>query len=237
MALSVVRTGGGSDLDLGGASTFTFAFDATGGDCLVVSAQLADGLAGSRTITGVTYNGLALTEVGSLNPGTTADVWLGYRLSPTTGTNNVVVTASSALNNVHDVLAINCTLLLGINTGIPVGSAFTNTGSGVTPTVDVTGSAADEIVVDSVSAGSSFSGRGAGQTGVPNANGWTNLDTATAGGNIAASYETGASTVTMSWTCTSDTWQAVAASFKPATDSTTVLTLVPLLPPPNQRMT
>jgi len=139
---------------------------------------------------------------------------MGYKLAPATGSNNVVVTYSGT-PGASDAQESAALLLSGVHQTTPIGTPAKANGVGTAQTVTVT-SAAGELVIDASSGGSTYSARGAGQTGIPNANGWINVNNNSSGGNGAWSYESGAASVVMSWTLSSDGWQTVAVSFKPA---------------------
>lgn len=78
----------------GSGTSLTFAFNNVAGDLVVVSGR---GSTVSDKWTGVTYNGVAMTRLygAQLQPG---DRWFYtyYLLSPATGSNNVVISSSSA---------------------------------------------------------------------------------------------------------------------------------------------
>ena len=58
---------------------------------------------GSYTITGITYNGVSLTQLGSPQPlGTsTGKFQMWYLVAPATGTNTLSISSSNAGNNVY----------------------------------------------------------------------------------------------------------------------------------------
>lgn len=82
-----------------GVTSHTFAFTNVGGDIAFVG-DLTD--AQADTITGITYNGIAMTRVNTTTYPDTgfARSYLYYLLAPATGANNVVISFSSSRNSV-----------------------------------------------------------------------------------------------------------------------------------------
>lgn len=189
-----------------GVGPFTWAHTCSGSDRLLrVTTSHFDSI---DVVTGVTYNGVALTAVpgGSTNNGQYyVTAW--YVLAPDTGTHNIVVTMSG---NVFDFGA-GAISYTGVHQTVPLGTAVTATGTSTTPSVTVS-SAADELVDDGlvIIHGDTLS-VGAGQTQRWNA---------VAGSGFikyAGSTEGGAASTTMSWSNTSSqTWAIVAVPIKPA---------------------
>jgi hypothetical protein len=188
------------------ASSLTFAHTITSSTGII--------LVGVRTvqgITGVTYNGEALTQIATQTfswGAVTQEFW--YRIAPATGTHNVVISASAS----GMILGSSCSYT-GVDQTTPLGTpavGFVNDVS--TPfTVNVS-SATGELVVDTC--------------GMTNGNGTTLTAGAsqtrrvssvepTSGAATAQSEEAGAATVTMSWTHASTvTWCVIGVSLKPA---------------------
>ena len=161
----------------------------------------------SDAVTDITYNGVALTAV----PGgatTNGQCWITayYLIAPDTGTHDIVVTVAG---NVFD-LGAGAISYNDVHQTVPLGTAVTATGTGTTPTVDVS-SAADELVDDGlVIIHDGTLSVGAGQTQRWNA-------IATFGFiKYAGSTEVGAASTTMSWSnSSSQTWAIVAVPIKP----------------------
>lgn len=169
----------------------------------------------SNLATGITYNSVALTKLGSQDIVGDGMLEIWYLLNPTTGSaQNIVVTwAGSEVSS-------------GAGSSYNGGYAFANfasaEGSGVgnpTMTVNVTSSIGDMVVdLASLRFGNSIT-VGAGQTQVANMT--------PANQKTGMSYEAGGATITMSWT-TDDgglgrQWAIVAGSISsvnPATGGT-----------------
>lgn len=164
----------------------------------------------SGYVSGVTYNGVAMTMVaradgvGGIDP--TAEIW---KLSnPATGTNTVAVSSGTSAVSLGGSVSFT-----GANQNDATNTSYaTNTGSDNSPTVNIT-SSGGEIVVDCVqgalSNGSAEPSPGGGQTVFASG-------TLVVQGH-ASSYEAGASTTTMSWTGTASApyWGIAAVAVKP----------------------
>ena len=172
------------------------------------------------TTSGVTYNGVGLTElVNHSESGDNAHVEIWYLVAPTTGTHDVVISQSGA----NDVVG-GATSWTGVDQATPFGPTAVADGTASPATVDVT-SASSEVVVDVVGARNAATLTvGAGQT-----QRW-NLGAGVIDGG--GSSEPGAATVAMSWTLMGTfEWAIAGVSLKPssgvACDSVTVTTSDP----------
>lgn len=179
-------------------SSLTFSHTcSTGSDRLLfVGAGSLQVSGGSVDASGVTYAGDSLTNVWTTT-GQTYGANSGWRkIAPATGANNIVVTWPSTI----DEVAAGGISFTGAHQTTPLGTAATANGVDGPATVDVT-SAADEIVVDNVIAMRHDLTVGASQTQrwVQNQLGATEFIGAGGG-----STESGAATVTMSWTIGND---------------------------------
>ncbi|HLP93646.1 MAG TPA: hypothetical protein VK168_06395, partial [Saprospiraceae bacterium] len=156
-------------------------------------------------VTGVTYGGVPMTQVGTISDG--EDRVALYRLiAPAEGTADVVATFNVV---VDDGAVLGATSFSGVNQTSPLGTAATATGNNTTPTVNVT-SAVGELVYDVVCTHNSDpKTAGAGQT-----ERYDKTSSIHIGGG--ASTEAGAATVTMSWTTdVSEKWAIIGVSIKP----------------------
>lgn len=209
-ALAVDATANGTS---SGSGPFTLSHTVTGSETLlVVGVSHYDS---SDTVTGVTYNGVSMTEVpsGSVNNGQYY-VDLFYLINPTTGTNNVSVSVSGSVFEI----GYGSVSFTGAHQSAPLGTAVTATGSDTTPTATVS-SASGELVVDTITiVHSGTLGVGAGQTSRWNAVGTSGFT------KYAGSTEPGAGSVTMSWTnSTSQAWASVAVPIKPSSGASAVV--------------
>lgn len=91
------------------ASSATYAKTCTGSNLiLVVALALFDSVLGERTVSGITYNSVALTKIRSQDVGSGERVELWYLINPSTGSNNVVITMGGTCS-VIDSAAISLT--------------------------------------------------------------------------------------------------------------------------------
>lgn len=204
-AAGSATNGSGADPGL----TYTVAADA---DCLVVGVSLFESNGGIGTVTGVTYNGVAMTQVV-----TTADSFAGgpytraylFRLvAPATGAHAVAVTFSGAQG-----IVVGAQGFKGVDQTTPVSnsdSATSGAGTSATATVAVT-SAVGEYTIDTVTAAAGLSAPTQTQL-------WVLGSTTGFGFNFGAGSEaTGAGSVTYQWTlAASDIWSHVALSLQAA---------------------
>lgn len=192
-------------------ASITWAHTVTGASTyLVVCVGLTAGVIGD--VTGVTYNGVAMSNLWNRQPVGFGIRGTGWGLkNPSVGTNNVVASISGA----NDGITGTSASYTGVDQTTPTGTAASaeNASTGTTATVDVT-SASGELVVGGVVIGNVATAItiGAGQTQrasqdlIPNGE----------HRNII-SDEAGAASVTHSWTWTGATdWTIGAVSLKPS---------------------
>jgi len=83
--------------------TVTWAHTCTGSN-LILFVGIGTDTGGGDTVTGVTYNAIAMTQIDKqLYSGSTGYVYLYYLLNPATGSNNVVVSISSGVGRCDSV--------------------------------------------------------------------------------------------------------------------------------------
>lgn len=202
------------------ASTYNWNHTCTGADrYLVVGVSM---LSLAQTVTGITYNSVAMTFLGSRNSVSGAariEQW--GLVAPSTGTNPIAVTLSGAIAS-----AGNASSYTGVHQTSPT-EAFnsaqaTNVGA-ADATVNITTVADNDWVVDTVATDDTAITVGAGQTQTGNVTG--------AGGSGAMSYEgpkTPAGAVTMSWTDVAAlaTWTTGGIALRPVAASSLSLARV-----------
>ena len=163
-----------------------------------------------ETVTSVTYNGVALTWVGTGANGDDARMEIWRLIAPPTGTYNVVITFSAPLRRAAVAGVMTFT---GVHQTTPLGTFVSAVGNASPATVNVT-SAANELVFDTVACESCTSFT----VGPSQTQRW-NLS-APDGPRLtpgAGSTELGAVSVTMSWTQGfADYWAIGGVSIKPA---------------------
>jgi len=192
----------------GGARTWSHT--CTGTDrLLVVSVALWQDVAGTGTITAMTYNSVAMTKAPSgfaTGGAMRAEMW--YLVNPATGANTV----SATITGDTDDRKFRSASYTGVDQTAGIDASNNATGTG-NITVNVTTVADNSWVQDAVAKfGTAVATIGAGQTSLMN-----DVTGASLG---AASYEgpkTPAGAVTMSWTQASgNDWAQAAMSFKPS---------------------
>lgn len=177
---------------------------------------LAFAVSNPAAVSGVTWNGVAMTQKASVTNGTdNRGAMIFYIVNPPTAASDIVLSAGGNVTAVGIVSSYN-----GAHQSTQDGATGTASGTATPATVDCTSTTGD-MVVDAlyfIGAGTAPS-VGAGQT----QNG--NTDQGTWFGS--SSREAGATTVTMSWTLTSATrWSIAAASIK-AADASSSTTVTP----------
>lgn len=202
MALAIDAT---SSATGGGAGPFTWLHTCAGSDrCLLVGIAYYDS---GDTISAVTYNGDALTEVPSSTVSNGQYTTAFYSLvAPDTGSNTVSVTFTGFVFD----FGAGAVSFTGADQTTPLGTAVTATGTDTTPTVTVT-SASGEIVVDALTIvhGGTLTVDGS-QSQRWNSTGAFGFI------KYAGSTEPGASSTTMSWSnSTSQAWAIAAVPVKP----------------------
>lgn len=176
--------------------------------CVQTRSQTAD-----TTVTGVTYNGTALTLAKTNANGMIhTDLW--YLVAPTVTTANVVVSWSSANNT--SAAAYSVALLTGVSQSSPVDASAGGSGTGTTLSSIITTVADVAWVVDcAYNTNNGGLTVGSGQTGRT----VRNVNTASADDGVGMSTVNGktpAGAETMDWTSASGSWVMSAVSFAPS---------------------
>lgn len=153
-----------------------------------------------------TYAGSAMTEQWDAVFATFYTHFGLTIVAPATGAQSVTVNFAGT-NDASSLAVVTAT---SVDQTTPFGTPATATGNSTTPSVNVS-AAVDDLVVDNVVyVGTGAATAGAGQTG------------RTANANVAGEFghatstESGAATVTMSWTIASGNWAIGGIAFKPA---------------------
>lgn len=194
MAATQVGTTGTKNDGTGTTHTLSYAMHASANFCRVS----VTGYNGT-TISSVTYNGVALSLIGSELTNADGRLLSEFGLvSPATGTNNLVVTFSASVSGA--LIAISG--YTGVDTTSPTSGfqSFTTSGAGDTSPTNLPAvtSATDDLVVGTVvtSFDDTMTADGA-QTEEANFN-----DELFGSGRMATSHKAGASSVSLSWTFT-----------------------------------
>lgn len=191
-----------------GAVSMTVSHSTSGADRLMLVGITLHNESG-ETVTSVTYNGSALSPVGSAQQGTESRVEIWSLVAPDTGAHDVVVTFSAQLSR---NASIGIATFTGVDQSTPLGSFASANGNSAGPATVNVSSATNELVFDTVACQQCSSlSVGAGQT-----QRW-NLSVERGNHRAAGSTEAGASSVTMSWTMgASRPWAIGAVPIKPS---------------------
>lgn len=193
------------------ATSLTFSHTCSGSSRILIVGVVAEGA--HTGITGVTYNGVALTKQTGVNQGSySASLW--YLVAPATGSNNVVVSVGT-----NKYLRAGSISLTGAAQSSPIDGSNTASGVTSTPSVSVTTSVANSWVIDVVESETQTTAVGGGQT--------SRFHTASGIVDCSGSTEptTSAGAVTMSWTMGgADFWASAAMGIKESTSTAYTIT-------------
>jgi hypothetical protein len=211
MAITVGNVTTQADNESG--TPLTFAHN-NNGDYLVV--DVAQGYTDSSGApTGVTYNGAAMTLLGS-KQNATSGRWSSQwgRIAPTSGSNNVAV----SWNAYGAVCFVTARSFSGVHQTVPVGTTVTAEATSTAITVTVT-SASGELVIDGCAvtrAGGAVTITVDGSQ-AQDSNGVSSHATDTLNQTAATSHEDGAASTVMSATASaSRSWVTIGTPLKPA---------------------
>lgn len=173
---------------------------------LVVGVTISDN---TKTITGVTYGGVALTGLAGQDCSATCRVEFWYLVGPAVGTANVVVTLSGAAE-----INAGASTYFNVDPTTPI-ATFTTDANVLNPSsVTLNGTNATQVVVD-------VFGDNNRLFGVAGSNilRW-NTDGLTDSPNGSSSLAAGSPSTTMSWNDASSSWATVVAALNPPSGST-----------------
>lgn len=210
--------GAGSSVGGGLTSPLTYTHTVTGSQTVlyigVVAGIVSFGAhpAGNQdsdfVITGVTYNGVAATQVGTnLHPNnsTTGYVALYRLVAPSTGTNTVSISFTLANPSSFDTVAAGSISFTGVDPVTPDSNLTTATGNGTGPAVTVSSAVGNQVL--------NLLGDGAAVTSSANTLQWNkNLGNNSSGGNGAMATAAGSGSVPMSYVIGSDNWALMGLS-------------------------
>jgi hypothetical protein len=219
--MAIAYDAGSSSAPASGSSSATFSHVvASGSDRILVVGTLGRSSDSNRVVTGVTYGGNALTflraDENGLGSGNISRTELWYRVAPTAGTADVVVTFTGAVTSVVAAAAMSFT---GVDQASPIDAQGTHAENGVTSvTTDITTVADNAWALDFIfQSGGADLTAGAGQT--------ERVEATAVSRTIGMSTEgpqTPAGAVTMSWSWTLSAGAIYSlASLKPATGGDT----------------
>ncbi|MGA7751397.1 MAG: C25 family cysteine peptidase [Candidatus Sulfotelmatobacter sp.] len=147
-------TSSNAELTGTGTKKLTFNHTTTGTNLLlIVGVSINITNQTTTTVTGVTYNGVALTSIGAHNDaGNTRRVEMWYLLNPPTGTNSTVVSVNIPANRTVGVAA-GATTFTGVDQTVPLGTFVSADGAaGTTSQLDVPG-VVNGMILDTLAVG------------------------------------------------------------------------------------
>lgn len=212
---TVVSNGGPSTSE---ASTGSFAVNNVAGTSLMTIA--IHGFR-NRTVSSVTYNGVAMTSANARAVNGAAyytEIW--YLLNPATGSHNVVWTLSGT-----DAPTFGVVTFTGGATSNILGNVATNTGTSASPSASITTGTANSIIFSGCYINNT-SASTATTTGTNQTKRWGLVDSKYGSEGSCGSTQTTttAGSYTNSYSITSTAWTISAAEFK---ESATVVTFIP----------
>jgi len=192
--MAVAFDAASSGVDATEVTAKSWSHTCTGDDLMLIVGMAFRHASTAPTSIAVTYNGVSMTEITTLNHLTYATCSMFYLANPATGANTIAATWTNV--NAFAGGGISFT-----GAGDTPGTEASTASSSGASTIDVS-SATDEMVVDAIAyAGSTTPTVGADQT--------TRVGLGVGDKpEVAMSTEAGAATVTMSWTNTPDDVQA-----------------------------
>lgn len=210
------------------AATQTISFTTSGGNYLIVAIGIKESGGAVGTISSVTYNGVAMTELVTIKKADNivrGSIW--GLVNPSSGGNyNIVITADAGTDEIHTAVYS----WSGVNTVSSPRATNSASGTSSGPTVDVSSASGDAVVDIMAQTAQLISSAGANQADIMSSN------------TIGSSYETASgATTTMSWTLAGSTgWVIAAASLiarvdtavVPSTKALTTTTFAPTVTAP-----
>lgn len=215
MAVAFQATSGMQSTTTATSLTYSMTVSAGSDLALVVGVALEET---SIDVTGVTFNGDAMTQTGSDTPsgGLFSEAQLFRLVNPDVATANIVVSVSSA-----DSIISGAFSMTGVDQTTPVGTAATDTStSDTTASTTVASVGTDDLVVDILAADSDFVATVGADQG-------DNDMQASLSGQVtgAMSTQAGSAGGVMSWTWTGARPMAqIAVAFKPSAGAAPSLT-------------
>lgn len=222
IALDTVSTG-----QQDGGSSITIAHTVSGSERLLLVLISAEDNANPNDmpVTGVTYNGVSLTKINEdrtdASPSGSADLvssW--YLIAPATGTHNVIVSYTGAIEGD----AVTVMSLTGVHQSSPIDVQNVFKANSANPSNAVTTTVDNCLVVDVLT------GSGSGTSLTADAS-QTERSSITNAGQIRSATSSEAKavagSVTMSWTMTSQVWAQSVIGIAPSTGSSPSLSISP----------
>lgn len=157
-----------------------------------------------RTVTGITYNGVALSSLGNIANSVTYRTELWGLVAPATGAHNVVISTGGP----GSTIVAGAISFTGVDQTTPTSGFATATGNSANPAVTVASATGDMVFAGCIDAGG-------GSISVDQTLRW-NLQMLTDTPRGAGSTATGASSVTTTFTGSNNLWAALGINLKAA---------------------
>lgn len=187
------------------STSLTYSFTNTAGTLLVVGVAQSD-----RTISGVTYNGVAMTQsLSVLSTNGKARSSIYYLLNPATGAHNVVVSLGGGASIVSGAISFT-----GNHASLPIKTTGQSTGTSGSATTSIASISAGNIIVDCTFSSASFGTTSATRS-------WLKNLSTTVNGESSRTVATGGVVTITKTVGTSNAWVAVAVEVNSATLPTT----------------
>ncbi len=157
----------------------------------------------NRTVSSITYNGIAMTQLGyGASTNGYSKAYIYYMVAPPSGTNTLSVTLSGTA-----ILKLSAVTWYNVNQTTPFGTYGTDSSTGGSSSSITVSSAIDELVIDNYVS--------AGGTATPDPSQTVLWNSIVNGVPMAASTKPGDTHVTMTWTGNNNYMASIAAPMKP----------------------
>lgn len=217
MALAIDATSGSNLYHNGtGSQVLSFSHTCSGNDRVLIVAAAARYDGGSPGISGITYGGIAMDEIGSSSD--TSRVIKFFRLvNPATGANTIAITFTRGSGTGEMFMCGIGVSFTDADQTTPVENFNSAIGTSTTPSVSINSNAVD-IVIDAYGysmGGDADATVGAGQTSRGIQNSGANGTQPARRLQLGVSTEIGAGSVSMDWTlATSNPWNHLGVSVR-----------------------
>lgn len=213
MAIALDNTSSSSGSTVTSLS-WTHTINTVSNTVLFVTVQVFDDTStAERTVSGITYNGVALTKIDRLDNGNVAaELW--YLINPISGARTIAITCGGT----NDFIAASGASFTGVDQATPIDISGTGSGFGLTASDAVTTVTDNAWVIDSIIKYNTTEAmtRGGSQTQIHNQA--VGAGFGIVGGSSYYGPKTPVGSATMSWTwaTTSRDWSMVVAGIRPS---------------------
>jgi len=216
--MAIARNANSNATGVTSGTTLTWSHTCSGSDRILIATFFSEN---SKTISGVTYNGISMTQANTNTPVAGIRVYNYYLVAPATGANNIVATFASGSGLVYGIAE---SYTGAKQTGQPDAIGNTGSASATSLSVNITTVAANSWIVGGVYGGNSagFAGTGSwsvlfwGTGGATDPAGWNGFAMLDTNGPIVTPASTA---VGMSMTGGANQMGLVGMSIAPAPES------------------